>query len=326
VVGNRLKFAGYLKSKAYDIVMIALIVVYTLIVLLQFGLEETVFAKNPRIEEVFFIIELVILGIFVVEILLHLYAFGKMYLEDYWNISDIVVIFLSIVFVLLDIEFGNQSGIAGILKLRGLFRLLRVFLLIRKLNLVRVRREVRKKIDFDFTNDMRAPVEKVIEILSNHRDILIAEDAEQSQINELNYCISMVQSDKLYEADFELDEKSDKGGRKSDALNWISTYSHNVANRVNGQKRDSVRFSDSQSSIISPSRKRGSKFGKNLVSENIFTKDPSSLPIDQILKLSPEAQEALEKIEENSFDIFKVREATQDNELLVASTYILHKN
>lgn len=101
-----------------------------------------------------------------------------MYLQDYWNISDIIVIFLSIIFVVLDIELGNVSGIRGILKLRGLFRLLRVFLLVRKLNLVRVRREVRKKVEFDFTNDMRAPVEKVIEILINHRDILIAEDAE----------------------------------------------------------------------------------------------------------------------------------------------------
>lgn len=82
--------------------MISLIVVYTLIVLLQFGLEETVFARNPHIEEVFFIIELVILGIFVIEILLHVYAFGKMYLQDYWNISDIIVIFLSFVFVILD--------------------------------------------------------------------------------------------------------------------------------------------------------------------------------------------------------------------------------
>jgi hypothetical protein len=80
VVGNRLKIASLLKSKPYDIVMIMLIVIYTLIVLLQFGLEDTVFANNPEIEDIFFIIELVILGIFVVEILLHIYAFGTMYL------------------------------------------------------------------------------------------------------------------------------------------------------------------------------------------------------------------------------------------------------
>jgi len=209
VQGKRLTTAVALKSKLYDVLMIALIMVYTLIVLLQFGFEDTLFAENRDVEEAFFMVELGILGVFVVDILVHVYSFGQMYIQDYWNILDIVVILLSFVFVLLDIYLGEKSFLKGILKLRGLFRLLRVFLLVRKLNLVRVRREARKKVDFDFRNDMRAPVEKIIEILNNQRDVLIAEDAEQNSIKELNYCISMISSNKLYEAEFDLNDKAD---------------------------------------------------------------------------------------------------------------------
>lgn len=76
-----------------------------------------------------------------VEIILHFVAFKLLYLKDYWNIFDMFIIILSVAFVLLDI-FIDNSVIDGILKIRGIFRLLRVFLLVRKLNTLRVKREV----------------------------------------------------------------------------------------------------------------------------------------------------------------------------------------
>ena len=147
-----------------------------------------------------------ILGVFVIDIGMHIYTFGRMYLNDYWNISDIIVIILSIIFVILDINLKPKSKLKGILKLRGLFRLLRVFLLVRKLNLVRVRREVRKKTDFSSNNDLRAPVEKIISILTNHRDMMLEEGADSSLVQEINYCLQMILSDKLYDADIDIDE------------------------------------------------------------------------------------------------------------------------
>jgi hypothetical protein len=82
---------------------------------------------------------------FVIELLVNTIAFGKLYLKDPWNIVDIIVIFLSIGMVFLDLYVDNDSKISGILKFRGLFRIVRVVILIRKLNSVRVRNEVRKK-------------------------------------------------------------------------------------------------------------------------------------------------------------------------------------
>lgn len=90
-----------LRSKIYDILMIFLIVGYTALVLIQFGLDGQDFYDG--IQSSVFIAELCILGVFVIEIFLHVVAFRLLYLKDYWNVLDIFIIMLSITFVLLDI-------------------------------------------------------------------------------------------------------------------------------------------------------------------------------------------------------------------------------
>jgi hypothetical protein len=69
--------------------------------------------------------------------------------------------------------------------------LLRIFILIRKLNAVRVRREIRNK-KITLAYDMISPVEKVLEILNNLRDLIDPE--EKKVVQELNYCIKMISS------------------------------------------------------------------------------------------------------------------------------------
>lgn len=135
----------------------------------------------------------------------------------------------------------------------------------------------------------------------------------------------MIQSDKLYDADLDHVD-SGRNQKAKDALKWISTYSHNVNNKIQEKKRSSLKQFDSQSSSVSPNRKRGSKFGKSLVSENIFRHDSATLPIDQLLKLNEGAKDELKQIEEFNFNIFTLRSATNENELLVGTTYLLHKN
>ncbi len=76
-------------------------------------------------------IELSILGVFIVEIVLSCSAFGKYYILDWWNIFDILIIMLSVAFVLLEMNMENDK-LNSILKIRGVFRLLRIFLLFRK--------------------------------------------------------------------------------------------------------------------------------------------------------------------------------------------------
>ena len=113
-----------------------------------------------------------ILGVFVIEIGLHIFAFHIHYLADWLNILDIVIIILSIIFVLLDILLAADNKFRGFLKVRGIFRLLRIFILIRKLNAVRVRREMRKKLNVGLIFGIETPVERVLEILNGMRDMI----------------------------------------------------------------------------------------------------------------------------------------------------------
>lgn len=94
------------------------------------------------------------------------------------------------------------------LKIRGIFRLLRVFILIRKLNMMQVKMEVARKRKVAEIVDLRSPLERVLEILGGFRDRLAAD--EDKIIMEINYCIKMISSNKLFEADFELGELGEK--------------------------------------------------------------------------------------------------------------------
>ena len=140
----RIKLADIMRSKPMDVLIIILIIIYTILVFLIFGIEDPYLKENPDLELSFYIIELTILGIFVVEIFLSTVAFGKLYYRDSWNIFDVLVIILSLAFVLMDLTIENTT-VRGFFKIRGIFRLLRVFILVRKLNVLRVKRDIQKK-------------------------------------------------------------------------------------------------------------------------------------------------------------------------------------
>lgn len=52
--------------------------------------------------------------------------------------------------------------------------------------------------------DLRTPLDKVIEILNDLRDSV--DPSERRVVADLNYCIKMISSNKLYEARLEMDE------------------------------------------------------------------------------------------------------------------------
>lgn len=58
---------------------------------------------------------------------------------------DAVVILVNIVFVIVDTQVDENIILKSVLKIRGLFRLIRIFVLIRKVNQVKAKRERRSK-------------------------------------------------------------------------------------------------------------------------------------------------------------------------------------
>ncbi len=65
--------------------------------------------------------------------------------------------------------------------------------------------------------DLRSPLEKVLEILNDVRDKLNVE--EEILIKDINYCIKVISSNKLYEAELDFEDQTD-GKKKSEVLNW----------------------------------------------------------------------------------------------------------
>ena len=77
---------------------------------------------------------------------MHIVGYGLIFLKDYWNMVDAVVILVNIVFVIVDTQVDQKNIILkSVLKIRGLFRLIRIFVLIRKVNQVKEKRERRSK-------------------------------------------------------------------------------------------------------------------------------------------------------------------------------------
>jgi hypothetical protein len=99
-----LALARFLRSKPYDIAMIVLIVLYTILILVIFSLLDQILDNDDKVG--FYIVELVLLGLFLIEIALHIIAFGKLYIKDLWSIFDFFIIVLSVVFVFLDIYYN----------------------------------------------------------------------------------------------------------------------------------------------------------------------------------------------------------------------------
>lgn len=105
--GTRLKLALSLRSKFYDIFQIAIISTYSILIILYLIFDDgTILLDTQMIY--FYVIELVLLLFFIIDIALHLVAFRSLYLRDTWNIFDIAVIVFSVAFVLVDIFIKNQ--------------------------------------------------------------------------------------------------------------------------------------------------------------------------------------------------------------------------
>jgi hypothetical protein len=186
--GGRLHLALALRSLPADVIMVLLIIVYSILIIFYFSIVDTFFPDDTHI---FMIVELVLLGLFVVEVILHIVAYGVLYVKDCWNIFDMIIIILSIVFVFLDLFISDgDASLQGLFKIRGVFRLVRILILIRKLNTLRIKRDHAKRNTTFKGMDLRSPLERVLEILNNLRDKIDTNEAKI--IQQLNYCIKTI--------------------------------------------------------------------------------------------------------------------------------------
>ena len=132
IKGRRLKIAKLLRSRVYNYSSILLIALYSLVIFFYFAFGDLIFT-NAETNRPLHFVEIFFLAIFVVDIILHFYAFRCLYLTgDYWNIVDITLTLCTMGLVFVDVLSKDQN-LTKLTRIRGIFRILRIFLLIRKL-------------------------------------------------------------------------------------------------------------------------------------------------------------------------------------------------
>mmetsp|Transcript_42277 Transcript_42277/g.30471 ORF Transcript_42277/g.30471 Transcript_42277/m.30471 type:complete len:219 (+) Transcript_42277:324-980(+) len=202
IQGCRSDLACVLMTKCYDVFMIILICYYSTCMVIYLIVEDMVIITYENeteeidlqsaelVERIFVINELVVLASFCLDITLHIIAYGKYYLVDYWNIFDVIIIFINILFVVLDI-YDVEGNFSSVLKLRGLFRIMRILIVFRKINMVKAKTDRRRRIDILSGGgaEVRTPQEIIIEMLSNLRDRIPLKD---KAYKDLTYSIKKV--------------------------------------------------------------------------------------------------------------------------------------
>ncbi|CAD8196915.1 unnamed protein product [Paramecium pentaurelia] len=215
-----------------DKIVIILVVLFTLLVFINFSFTSNDAKEDPDIEKTLFItkiIELVILILFVLEISFRCINVGPItYFSDLWSVFDALIIVASIVLIILDLNLEGEAFTTISKVLRGIFRFLRLFLVFRKFNQV-------KKINNAGTRYVvRSPVEKVIEIMRDLADQFEDPDI----IKQLNWGITHISNNTVYEPIIE--------GKKSEALGWLNQpqQQQQISQELKRSMSSDIQFTD----------------------------------------------------------------------------------
>jgi len=204
------------------------------------------------------------------------------------------VIALAIIFVVLDMV-TDDSTLSSVFRLRGLFRLLRVGILIRKFDAIRKKSAARKKMATKDIYHVTSPAEIVNEILCDIRDMV---NNDERLLEDINYCIKMVSSGKLYETNIMEGEGDETDDKQKDAMSWVKS--------IQGASKNT---------------RKGSMEMKKQIESKI-----SQIDIYEILQMTPKSQTMLNQADTLNFNIFDFKEEVNEKEMYVLTSYLMHKH
>ena len=172
-----------LESKPVTYFTIGLVIFYSIFILLNLSVDPYL-VYLPALSDLFFYIDLIILCLFILEILLRFFAYAFVYLCEFWNLVDAIVVTVSFVFSIVGLNFKG----VGVLRL---LRLIRVIIVMRKVSQSKKKlQQLRKE-----NKGVDSNVPRVLEIL----DELVKEKSMTRALKQdLPWLIDLVQSRKLY--------------------------------------------------------------------------------------------------------------------------------
>lgn len=188
----------------------------------------------------------------------------------------------------------TDQQLSRLFRLRGLFRLLRIGILFRKFEVIRKKSAEKKKLSNRDIYHMSSPAEIVNEILCEIRDMI---ENDERLLGDINYCIKMISSGKLYETNFNEAENANDEKTK-DAMNWVKS--------IQGNKNEGKRNSHE-------------------IREKIESK-LDTIDIDEALSLNADSKTLLKDLTSIDFDIFAFKEVVEEKEMFVITSYLMHKH
>lgn len=246
-------------------------------------------------------IECLFIAAFIAEIVVFRYSFKELYFSNKFNLVNVILIGIIIVFLIADIAIENFT-ISILLRVRGVMRLFHVPVILESIKSHLKMQKMNSYKDLLIENSTKSSVEKVIEILISLGDSL--EDPKLS--SDVSYWVKQIASGKLYEVqqkDPEIDEVKSIRRRRGAILQmeenaWIKSWTNIIK-----LKRDS---NDSGTIIMA-------------ASDNKSLESLIDLPTSYITGI-------MEKLETLEFDIFEFKEKCNDRELSWISSLLLHKH
>ena len=120
---------------------------------------------------------------------------------------------------------------------------------------------------------------------------------DPAMYKDINYCLKMIASGKLYEANIDSDQMME-GDARSEALNWVRTFGKTTKN----DKRNSSEMRQEIQSKM------------------------ETLDINEKLDLNADLVKRLEGVHTFEFDIFDFMEACGHQELFIIASYLMNKH
>lgn len=191
----RLRVGHFMQLLGVELFFIGLVLIYGGMVFVQLTLDAETLKK---IATELNVLDLVLGSALLVEIALKLYAFGRVYLANCWNMFDGCVVVVSFVLSIVA-TFGPESQLlVAVLRFRVILRLFRV--------LVVFERVKSKTKAHRFAGDIEVPLEHVIRILN---ELKVHPGLHPRIHREIEYAEDIIKTNRLYDTGGELlDDKT----------------------------------------------------------------------------------------------------------------------
>jgi hypothetical protein len=211
----RKRLGVWLESPAVELFVISLVCVYALLVCVMLVADEEIVAE-PTLELALNVFDLMVNGIFVLEISLKSFAFGKPYYSDAFNVADVFLVVLSMALAILTISYDDDN-VRKVLSFRGVLRLLRLIVIFRRVSdstatLSQIKKSLVSGVD------LSSPVEAVMETLAI---LQASKRVTRKMKQEVKWAAGVISDGNLYDVNL-TDAMVDGRDVKMEASAWVA--------------------------------------------------------------------------------------------------------